>query len=182
MISGLHSCTVGNTPYVGDVKLFVIEQRIGKSGKPWTKITNASADMGGRPHEVMSVTKTDYTDAHGHISFNMEIQPVTIPEDRSKGAVPVQTVQQSSGNAPQTRPNGGGYEDRGNRIERQHSQEMAIRYAALKGLKDITPKDMVALIDWFARDVSRTPAPPKIKAKPEPQEDEAPQIDESEEF
>jgi hypothetical protein len=75
--------------------------------------------------------------------------------------------------APQRANGGTSSDDRSNRIERQHSQEMAIRYAALKQLKDITPHDMVALIDWFARDVGRMPAPPQAKAAvPQPEMDE----------
>jgi hypothetical protein len=153
-IRGLHSCQKKNTPYIGDVKTFLIEERVGQSGKKWIKIKSAPADQGGRPYEVMSVAATDYSDAHGNVSFNLEIEPQNAP----------QTHQEAPGNVA----TGGGYEDRGHRIERQHSQHMAIQYAVLKGLTEITPKDMMALIDWFQRDVGRVPTPPKSKARPEP--------------
>ena len=55
-------------------------------------------------------------------------------------------------------------DDRSNRIERQHSQEMAIRYAAYSGLK-LKTDELRSLIDWFQRDIGRSPENP---VKPEP--------------
>ncbi len=73
-VSGLHSCKPGNDPVVGQVKLFVIENRKGKSGKHYIKIRSANAENGGTPHRILGAEKTDFVDQHGNISFNLEIE------------------------------------------------------------------------------------------------------------
>lgn len=95
-IRGLHTCAPGNTPSVGQIKLFSVEERQGKSGKPWTKIRN---DDQGQPYMVMSVAKTDWQNDRGMVSFNLEIEPAA--------HAPVQQQpHQSFQNAPQTHSNG----------------------------------------------------------------------------
>ncbi len=49
-----------------------------------------------------------------------------------------------------------GSDDRSNRIERQHSQEMAIRFFTLRGHTGVSTDELKTLIDWFQRDVGRT--------------------------
>jgi hypothetical protein len=49
--------------------------------------------------------------------------------------------------------------ERTNAIQRQHSQEMALRYAAIKGNKELLPdpftlEDLRKVIDWFEKDIS----------------------------
>ncbi len=78
-INGLHSCKPGNDPVIGQVKLFVIENRKGKSGKPYIKIRSANAENGGTPHRVLGAEKTDFVDQHGNISFNLEIEASSSP-------------------------------------------------------------------------------------------------------
>ncbi len=73
-INGLHSCKPGNDPVVGQIKLFVIENRKGKSGKPYIKIRSANAENGGTPHRILNAEKTDFVDQHGNISFNIEVE------------------------------------------------------------------------------------------------------------
>ena len=97
MIRGLHTCQPGNTPSVGQIKLFSIEERQGKSGKPWTKISNA-AD--GQPYMIMSVAKTDYQDPRGNLSFNLELEPAAHTPQ------PIQNGPQTSVNPPPARFNG----------------------------------------------------------------------------
>jgi hypothetical protein len=48
-------------------------------------------------------------------------------------------------------------DDRSNRIERQHSQEMALRYFTLRKMDTIDTDMLRTMIDWFQRDISRTP-------------------------
>lgn len=169
-MNGLHSCKPGNEPTVGETKHFTIEQRIGKSGKPWTKI---KADREGQPYRVVKAVKTDFVDDHGNVSFNLEIEP-------SNGT-------QSREAAPQRAGNGDARDDTGNRIERQHSQEMAIRYIALRFPTGV-PENMDIksilrdMIDWFQRDVGRMPVSPAGKPAPEPEHDDAPEPDEEESF
>ncbi len=76
-INGLHSCIPGNDPVIGQVKLFVIEHRKGKSGKPYIKIRSANAENGGTPHRILNAEKTDFVDQHGNISFNLEVEEST---------------------------------------------------------------------------------------------------------
>src|SRR6266496_505545 len=47
-------------------------------------------------------------------------------------------------------------DERGARIQRQHSQEMAIRYAALLGEVPSLDKHLKGLIDWFEDDISHS--------------------------
>lgn len=63
-------------PRVGEIKRFVLEERVGKSGKAWTKIKNAK-DGEGAAYEVMSVTATGWESDIGNVSFNLEIEPFT---------------------------------------------------------------------------------------------------------
>ncbi len=78
-INGLHSCKPGNDPVVGQIKLFVIENRKGKSGKPYIKIRSANAENGGTPHRILGAEKTDFVDQHGNISFNLEVEASSSP-------------------------------------------------------------------------------------------------------
>ena len=56
--------------------------------------------------------------------------------------------------APPARQNG--WDETQAHIERQHSQEMALRYFALTG-KVPTAKELRGMISWFQRDISHTP-------------------------
>jgi hypothetical protein len=100
-INGLHSCKPGNDPVVGQVKLFVIEHRKGKSGKPYIKIRSANADNGGTPHRILNAEKTDFVDQHGNVSYNLEIEqsssPSTVQNLRA-------TMQQGEGTPPPFKP------------------------------------------------------------------------------
>lgn len=63
-----------------------------------------------------------------------------------------------SGSAATT-PRVAGNDDRSNRIERQHSQEMALRYFALDGSGDMPEtKKLRDMISWFQRDIGKSPA------------------------
>jgi hypothetical protein len=145
MISGLHSCKPGNEPVVGQVKTFTVEQRTAASGKAWTKIKGTPADQGGVPFKITSVKPTGHTDSYGNVSFNLEIEPTaegaTQPQPKLAAGGQIQTY---------------GNDDRSNRIERQHSQEMALRYLAITK-KECNAENLRPLIDWFQRDISRTP-------------------------
>lgn len=143
-ISGLHSCKPGNEPVVGQVKTFVVEQKTGKSGKAYTKITNKKAEDGGQPHKILSVNPTGFTDRNGNVSYNIEVEP-------ANGATPTQQQQHQAGKMY------AGSDDRSSRIERQHSQEMSLRYFALSGIKPDTTQ-LREMTSWFQRDIGNVPA------------------------
>lgn len=67
--------------------------------------------------------------------------------------------------APSQSPSGEAVDNRSARIERQHSQEMALRTLALRGQTDADPTDLLAtvrqLTDWFVADLERASSPPK---------------------
>jgi hypothetical protein len=170
-VNGLHACKPGNEPQVGQVKTFVVEQRTGKSGKPYTKIKSASADMGGQPYRITAAKPTGRTDSYGNISFNLDIEPA----DGTSMPPPQSSPYQQS--APKD-PRGNG-EDRSSRIERQHSQEMAIRYCVLKKLDAIDDESLRKLIDWFQKDVGHVPNNKTPPPTPPPQSgsSEGPDID-----
>jgi hypothetical protein len=163
-MNGLHSCKVGNEPVVGHIKMFVVEQRTGKSGKAYTKITSKKAEEGGQPYKILSAKPTGHTDSYGNHSFNIEVEP-------ANGAQPAPQASQ-----PQ-RSNGMSKDDYWARREqrdiegqermgRAHSQEMAIRYCALKGIDAPSHEDLRKLIDWFQRDISHTPSSPVKQPEP----------------
>lgn len=57
------------------------------------------------------------------------------------------------------------WEERNRRIQRQHSQEMALRYLALTGKKLTSPEQVVDAIDFFEKDLDPKEDEPKTKAK-----------------
>ena len=88
----------------------------------------------------------------------------------------IKTAAQVHGNgssAPATNGsngNGNYSADRSARIERQHSQDMAIRYLQLLQSAGKLPEDTktayLALVDWFQRDIGKSPEKPKQEPEP----------------
>ncbi len=170
-VSGLHSCKPGNDPVVGQVKLFVIENRKGKSGKPYIKIRSANAENGGTPHRILNAEKTDFVDQHGNISFNLEVEASSSPPSafqHTKAAMQ-QGTEHPFGDAnptdygndtPQSPPQRFSMLDERQRaIIRQHSQSMALEVLKLKvtlnelTVEDLTPAKLRQLADYFDNDV-----------------------------
>ncbi len=141
-IKGFHVCKAGNAPTVGQTKTFIING---------DRIKSAFADAGGQPYTVVSVTPKikngePYTDKYGNLGFDIEVE--------------AQNGSQSAPIGPQSvlPPSQG--DNRSNRIERQHSQEMALRYFAMVGGFPEGTKPTDALRDmtsWFQRDVGQSP-------------------------
>lgn len=86
-------------------------------------------------------------------------------------------------------PAANGNDNRSNRIERQHSQEMALRYIDIKQMDKVDTKTVQLLTDWFQRDIGRAPAvqatepvadraresdPGDIGGEPQPPDDDEP--------
>ncbi len=76
-LNGLLTQKPGRYPQQGEIKLFTIEHRKGKSGKPYIKIKNSTAENGGQPYRILSAEKTDFVDQHGNISFSVEVEATT---------------------------------------------------------------------------------------------------------
>lgn len=103
---------------------------------------------------------------------------------RGAKSAPRSSVAPRATGAPAPEPG----QDRSSRIERQHSQEMALRWFSLiaysnEGVAEVPPTEKLrAMIDWFQRDVGRVPAAPTPKTKPmvepepEPEEPIEPEI------
>ncbi len=141
-VSGLHSCKPGNDPQIGQVKLFVIENRKGKSGKPYIKIRSANAENGGTPHRILNAEKTDFVDQHGNVSYNLEIESAigAVPDPtqtRSAFQQTKATMQQGEAqdydphtqiNAPKSPPRAQQGED-GVTATRKHLMQVANLYA-----------------------------------------------------
>src|SRR6516225_1094249 len=72
IVRGLHCCKPANTPKVGQVKKFVLIDN-----GDWTKIKNPDTRSGeiGVAYTIVSVEQTDYSDAHGNVSFNLDLEP-----------------------------------------------------------------------------------------------------------
>jgi len=161
MIRGLHTCKPQNTPKVGEIRMFIVID-MGK----YTKIKNPDPkrpEDGGK-YYILSVAKTDYSDQHGNVSFNLEIDPVSSggkQEGRSESdnpqpsPAPLFRVPQAGGKT--LAPPWPGADDRSARIERQHSQHMALLHIRYTGRQDLTTNQVRELIDWYQRDISRSP-------------------------
>jgi len=134
-VKGFHVCKPGNAPTAGQVKSLIV------SGD---RIKSKKVEEGGQNYTIMSVApRESYKDSYGNLGYDLEIEP----------AAGSPTPQ----NAPQRAAIGNGNDDRSNRIERQHSQEMAIRFFTLRGHTGVSTDELRTLIDWFQRDVGRSP-------------------------
>jgi hypothetical protein len=170
-ISGLLTVKPANTPKVGDVRCYMVENRVAQSGNTWNKIKGSTPDNGGQSYKVLSVTPTGRTDKYGNISLNIEVEPANGAQPLGPStSLPPRQQRQSLHNG----------DDRSSRIERQHSQEMSLRYFALSGIKPSTT-ELREMTSWFQRDIShipelknpsREPSGPSFQSKPEEEPDE----------
>jgi hypothetical protein len=128
-IRGLHTCKPQNTPKVGEIKNFVV-LHMGN----YTKIKSRPPDEGGAAYMIMTVAKTDYSDQHGNVSFNLEIEPV------SSGGTEATVVQRTVSPpapaafdpAPLFRIPAQSQDDRSARIERQSARRDAVEFHRLE--------------------------------------------------
>ena len=140
-ISGFHVCKPANAPTVGQTKTFTVNG---------DRIRSKSAQDGGQSYNVVSVApRESYKDSYGNSGYDIEIEP--------------QNGSQASKDATQSAGNSGWSDNRSNRIERQHSQSVAIEYwTLLASGGGITPEDckdtkkLRAMIDWFERDIDHS--------------------------
>ena len=61
-------------PEVGQTRRFSWEERKSKNGTDWIKIKSEGEGY-GQPYEIKSVQKTNHTDSHGNVSYNVTIEP-----------------------------------------------------------------------------------------------------------
>lgn len=116
---------------------YVVETESGEfKGKPWTKIKTSKLVNGSGN----GASKPNVTSSAHHVDGRSE--PVT-----SKDAYWTRKEQNDLAKQP--------------RIERQHAQEMALRYFHIRGT---IPEDNMtavrAMVDWFQRDVGHVPTAP----------------------
>ncbi len=98
-ISGLLSQKPDSpVPHVGDKRRYSVEERVGKSGKPWTKVKNEGEGY-GQLYEVTSVEKTNFTSAKGNVSFNIDLELLS-GDASASGAVGNQQTKSSESSAP----------------------------------------------------------------------------------
>jgi hypothetical protein len=156
-IKGLHVCKLGNAPQAGQVKSFVVNG---------DRIKSKALDQGGQNYTITKVVQSaTYKDSYGNIGYDIEIEP-------ANGAQSTQSTQVDRGNGSAMSQDDYWARKEKRDIEAQermgrcHSQEMAIRYCAMRGQSDMAVKDLRKLIDWFERDIGRSP---EKQAEPEPQ-------------
>lgn len=132
-------------PQVGGKRRFSVIEKTGKSGKKFNKIKSEGEGY-GQLYEIASVQKTDFVDAHGNVSFNVKL----IAAENGSAPPPAPAPSKNgNGRSPETQA----------RIERQHSQEMAIRALAIhEGKKPTMSEDQILLklkqlTDHFQRDI-----------------------------
>lgn len=63
------------TPQAGDERRFSVEERVGKSGKAYTKLKGEGEGYGAL-YRIVKAQKTNHVDAHGNVSFNVDIMPM----------------------------------------------------------------------------------------------------------
>lgn len=146
-------------PTVGAKLPLKWQQRTSANGKTWIKVNNATLED-GQLCRILRSTKTDYSDSYGNVSFNLEFEPVV------GGGGDGRRVASAPSQATQIDP-----AERSHRIERQHSQEMALRYFALQSPLAELPdtKKLREMISWFQRDIGHSPERENKTAEPEPE-------------
>lgn len=166
-INGLHSCKPENSPVVGEIKTFVIEQHTSKkSGKPYLKIKSAGVDYGGEPYRILSAKPTNFTDARGNISFSLEVEEAVLGHiDRAAASESTGEANISPAGRQDLLPDHSpvrpysALDERQRAIIRQHSQSMAVEVLKLKvtlnelTVEDLTPSKLRQLADYFDNDV-----------------------------
>jgi hypothetical protein len=88
------------------------------------------------------------------------------PHPRFDGKLKAKRVRQFQGGG-----GGGKSPEQQNAIQRQHSQEMALRYAAIRAEKGQLPEpfsleDLRKVIDWFENDINPAGRQPTVKGLP----------------
>ncbi len=83
-------------------------------------------------------------------------------KDNRSDRVKVKPVFSGGGGARQQQQVSFADPERGRRIERQHSQEMSLRYIVAKGKTDFTFEDVQKLTDAFAKDLDGPVAPSDV--------------------
>jgi hypothetical protein len=152
-MKGFHVCKSGNAPTVGQVKSLIIAG---------DRIKSKALDQGGQNYTITAaVQRESYKDSYGNVGYDIEIEPVN----------GTQSTQVDRGGAGTFN----GRDDTGNRIERQHSQEMMLRYFAMIGGfpegKSQTDA-MREMTSWFQRDIGHLPERKSEPAPPPPQDEE----------
>jgi len=75
VLSGLLTQKPGRDPEPGQIKCYLVEKRTSANGTDWLKVKNSTPDKGGSNYRIVAVQPTDFTDAHGNISFSIQLEP-----------------------------------------------------------------------------------------------------------
>jgi hypothetical protein len=106
-------------PRVGEQRYFSWQERTGKRGNPYTHVKNEQAEYGGQLCEIISSEQTDYKDAHGNLSFNVEFTPLN-----GRGVQPATAASTEGPNvSPPANPVGNGLDE-----TRRHLMQVANLY------------------------------------------------------
>lgn len=73
-IRGLLTCKPFNAPSVNQIQCFLV---IDKGN--YTKIARSTPDKGGQYYTILTAEKTNYSDANGNVSYNVDIEPANAP-------------------------------------------------------------------------------------------------------
>ena len=93
-------------PEPGEERWFTWQERKSKSGKPWIKIKNTPQDMGGQLCQIVDCEKTDFTDTHGNVSYNVGFERVFRMDGggTQQGSVEAKPAQPSREDTPPSDP------------------------------------------------------------------------------
>jgi hypothetical protein len=148
-----------------NVQSVEVVQGIGKDGRSWTRY-DATLDNGVKASGFEPVAAGETVEV---------VQKGKYLNFVKAGSARPPVVGKTWTRPPDTTDN------RSNRIERQHSQDMALMYATLKKMDAITSDELRKLINWFQRDISRSPVEEEVR-EPEPPPTPAEGEDYREEF
>jgi hypothetical protein len=141
-------------PRAGEQRYFSWQNKTSKKGNDWIKVKNEQADYGGQLCEIISSEQTDYKDAHGNVSFNVEFSPITNGAPNNQKAAESYVERN-----PPLKP-AELLDARQRAIIRQHSQAMSLKVLELKcmlgqlAIEDLTPSKLKTLADYFDNDVT----------------------------
>jgi hypothetical protein len=110
-------------PKAGEQRYLTWQTRTSAKGKEWIKVKNEGEEYGGKLCEIVEAEQTDFQDAHGNISFNVEFYPVV--GGNGGGSVRPATAMVSEG---KKEPNPATTPDNGLDETRHHLMQVANLY------------------------------------------------------
>lgn len=139
--TGLLCCKPENKPNPGDVVSLSVEQATGQSGTAYTRFRRNTAEYGGSPYRVDSVSETGRSDQHGNVWLNLAATP-------TEGAGAASSGQAGMGGTAPAASNS----DRDEGMAQAGAFNAGVTIAAALLQKgEITPEQVVGTVEHWAQ-------------------------------